>query len=207
MDISNKQKQTQRYIEQICGFQEGGWWRRDGLEFEISRCKLLYIEWINNKVLLYSTGSYIQYPMINHNGKEYDYTETKVTRKNLIWKKNASSSTLHNLGRGVWASQVAQQWRTCLPMQEMQEMWVQSLNREDPLHLKITIHSSILAWKISLTEEPGRLQSRASQRIRHNWATEYSCIIKYSAQTFLVCNVAEFVGISETFTLGRIKSF
>ena len=87
MDISNKQKQTQRYIEQICGFQEGGWWRREGLEFEISRCKLLYIEWINNKVLLYSTGSYIQYPMINHNGKEYDYTETKVTRKNLIWKK------------------------------------------------------------------------------------------------------------------------
>ena len=35
------------------------------------RCKLLYIEWINNKVLLYSTGNYIQYPMINHNEKEY----------------------------------------------------------------------------------------------------------------------------------------
>ena len=43
-------------------------------EFGISRCKLLilYIEWINNKVLLYSTGSYIQYPVINHNGKEYE---------------------------------------------------------------------------------------------------------------------------------------
>ena len=36
----------------------------------ISRCKLLYIEWIN-KVLLYSTGNHSQYPMINHNGKEY----------------------------------------------------------------------------------------------------------------------------------------
>ena len=35
-----------------------------------SRCKLLYIKWINNKVLLYSTGNYIQYPVINHNGKE-----------------------------------------------------------------------------------------------------------------------------------------
>ena len=35
-----------------------------------SRCKLLYIEWINNKVLLYSIGNYIQYPVINHNGKE-----------------------------------------------------------------------------------------------------------------------------------------
>ena len=40
-------------------------------EVEVSRCKLLYIEWINNKVLLYSTENYIQYPMINHNGKEY----------------------------------------------------------------------------------------------------------------------------------------
>ena len=44
-----------------------------GMEWEVgvSRCKLLYIEWINNKVLLYSTDNYIQYPMINHNGKEY----------------------------------------------------------------------------------------------------------------------------------------
>ena len=40
-------------------------------EDEVSKCKLLYIEWINNKVLLYSTGNYIQYPVINHNGKEY----------------------------------------------------------------------------------------------------------------------------------------
>ena len=41
-------------------------------EFGISRCKLLYIGWINNKVLLYSTGNYIQYPVISHNGEEYD---------------------------------------------------------------------------------------------------------------------------------------
>ena len=39
-------------------------------EFGTSRCKLLYIQWINNKELLYSTGNYIQYPVINHNGKE-----------------------------------------------------------------------------------------------------------------------------------------
>ena len=36
----------------------------------ISRCKLLYIGWINNKVLPYGTGNYIQYLVINHNGKE-----------------------------------------------------------------------------------------------------------------------------------------
>ena len=38
-------------------------------EFGIKRFKLLYIEWINNKVLLYSTGNYIQYPVINHKEK------------------------------------------------------------------------------------------------------------------------------------------
>ena len=41
-------------------------------EFGISKCKLLHIEWTNNKVLLYSTGNYIQYLVISHNGKEYE---------------------------------------------------------------------------------------------------------------------------------------
>ena len=40
-------------------------------------------------------------------------------------------------------------------IQEMQEMWVQSLGREDPLEEEIAIHSSILAWRIPWTEEPG----------------------------------------------------
>ena len=42
-----------------------------GWDFETSRCKLLYIEWIKNRVLLYATGDCIQYPIINHDGKEY----------------------------------------------------------------------------------------------------------------------------------------
>ena len=43
-----------------------------GMEWEVgvSRCKLLYIGWINNRVLLYSTGNYIQYLVITYNGKE-----------------------------------------------------------------------------------------------------------------------------------------
>ena len=49
---------------------ERGYGERVDWEFEISRCKLLYTEWVNHKVLLYSTGNYIQYPMINPNGKE-----------------------------------------------------------------------------------------------------------------------------------------
>ena len=58
--------------EQIGGCQGGGGWERVGVGVWDQQCKLVYIEWINNKVLLYSTGKYIQYPVINHNGKEYE---------------------------------------------------------------------------------------------------------------------------------------
>ena len=50
----------------------------------------------------------------------------------------------------------------------VQETWVQSLGWEDPLEKEMATHSSILAWKISWTEEPGELQSMGSQRVRHN---------------------------------------
>ena len=53
----------------------------------------------------------------------------------------------------------------------MQETQVRSLRQEDPLEQGMATHSSILAWKISWTEEPGRLQSKGSQRVRHNWPT------------------------------------
>ena len=52
----------------------------------------------------------------------------------------------------------------------MQEMWVQSLGWEDPLEKGITTHSSILAWRIPRTEEPGGVQSVGSQRAGHNRA-------------------------------------
>ena len=59
MNISVKQKQTHRHREQTCGCQVGGGKVGEGrIEFGISRCKLLYIRWIN-KVLLYSKGNYI----------------------------------------------------------------------------------------------------------------------------------------------------
>ena len=50
----------------------------------------------------------------------------------------------------------------------MQEMWVQSLGQEDPLEKKMSIHSSVLAWKIPWTDESGGLQSMESQRVRHD---------------------------------------
>ena len=45
----------------------------------INGCKLLYTGWINNKALLYSTENYIQYAMINHNGKEYETEYIYIT--------------------------------------------------------------------------------------------------------------------------------
>ena len=70
MNLSMKQKQTHKHREQTCGCRGWGGGGMDW-EFGISRRKLLYIQWINNKVLLYGTENYIQHPMINHNGKEH----------------------------------------------------------------------------------------------------------------------------------------
>ena len=53
-------------------------------------------------------------------------------------------------------------------MQEMQETQVQSLGQKDPLEEEMAIDSSILAWEIPWTEEPGGLQSIGLQRVRHD---------------------------------------
>ena len=55
-----------------------------------------------------------------------------------------------------WASLVAQSVKNLLAMQET---WVQFLGKEDSLEKETATHSSVLAWRISWTEEPGRLQS------------------------------------------------
>ena len=57
-------------------------------------------------------------------------------------------------------------------IQEMPEMPVQSLGHADPMEEGMATHSNILAWRIPWAEEPVRLQSMGSQRIRHDWATE-----------------------------------
>ena len=50
----------------------------------------------------------------------------------------------------------------------VQETWIQSLGQEDLLEKEMAPHSSILAWKIPWMEEPCRLQSMGSQRVRHD---------------------------------------
>ena len=61
------------------------------------------------------------------------------------------------------ASLVAQKVKCLLPA--MQETWVRSLGRKDPLEKEMAPHSSTLAWKIPWMDEPGRLQSMGSQRV------------------------------------------
>ena len=76
----------------------------------------------------------------------------------------------------------------------MWETQVRSLGWEDPLEKEMVTNSSILAWRIPWTEEPGRLQSTGSQRVGHDWATSLSlsmsdlflvfhCSMSYSSLT------------------------
>ena len=65
----------------------------------------------------------------------------------------------------TWASLVAQ---TVKNLPAVQETWIRSLDREDSLEEGMATRSSILAWRITWTEEPGKLQSIVSQRVRHD---------------------------------------
>ena len=68
MSLSTEQKLTHRHGEQTCGCQGGGGRSARDLEFEVSRCKLLYLEWINNEVLPYGTGNDSQ-SLMEHDGR------------------------------------------------------------------------------------------------------------------------------------------
>ena len=76
------------------------------------------------------------------------------------------------LGFKHFRASLMAQWVKNLPaMQETQETWVRFLGQEDSLEEETVTHSSILAWEIPWTEDPGRLQqSMGSQRVGHNWA-------------------------------------
>ena len=67
-----------------------------------------------------------------------------------------------------WASLVAQMVKNLPAMQELQETQVRSLSQEDPLEEGMATHSSIIAWRLPWTEEPGWLQFMGLQSVRHN---------------------------------------
>ena len=81
----------------------------------------------------------------------------------------------------------------------MQETWVWSLGWEDPLEKGTTTHSSILAWRIPWTEEPGGLQFMWLQRVRHNWMTftfhfTDSLIVVHRLTFSITCEILGFLG-------------
>ena len=83
-------------------------------------------------------------------------------------KKYINSISVKNTSTCIqeyWASLVA---HTVKNLPAMQETRVQLLGQEDPLEKGVATHSSILAWKIPWTEEPGGLQSIGSRRVRHD---------------------------------------
>ena len=70
----------------------------------------------------------------------------------------------------------------------MRETRVRALDREDPLEKEMATHSSILAWRIPWTEEPGRLQSTGSQRVGYDWATSLHSL--HFTRTFKITDAA-----------------
>ena len=79
----------------------------------------------------------------------------------------------HSKGLPRWLSGQ----RIFLQRRTLRQMRVWSPGREDPLEEGMATHSSILAREIPWTEEPGGLQSRGSQRIRHDWSG-WACLLK-----------------------------
>ena len=86
--------------------------------------------------------------------KEWDMTGWLNNNNNELFMGFPSGSAVKNLPA----------------MQELQGVWVQSLGREDPLEEGMATHSNILSWRTAWTEEPGRLQSIGSQRVRYDWS-------------------------------------
>ena len=89
----------------------------------------------------------------------------KKSLKKFFLIKKKISRVISLVAQRLRSSLVAQAVES---MPAMQETQVQSLGREDPLEEEMAAHSSILAWRIPLTEEPGGLQSMGSQRVGHD---------------------------------------
>ena len=93
----------------------------------------------------------------------------RILNSSKLFSDHLPANCLNRLSVVIKASLVAQMIKSLLAMQET---WVPSQGREDPLEKEMATHSSILAWRNPWTKEPGRLQPMGSQRVRHDWATK-----------------------------------
>ena len=116
------------------------------------------------------------------NGNPLQYSCLENPRDSGAWRAAiygvAQSRTrlkrLSSSNTKIWASQVAQWVKNPPVMQEMQDMQVWFLGRENCLDEGMETHSSILAWRIPRREEPDGLQSIESQRVGHEWS-DWAC--------------------------------
>ena len=74
----------------------------------------------------------------------------------------------------VWGLPSGSAVKNLTALQDVQEVWVQSLGREYPLQEEMATYSSIIAWRIPYTAEPDGLQSTGLQRVRHDRVTEHT---------------------------------
>ena len=87
----------------------------------------------------------------------------------------------------------------------MRETQVQSLGWEDLLEREMATHSSILAWKIPWTEEPGRLHSMGLQRVGHDWATSLPLYCMYILQSHNNLRISRDLTNKDADKMGRAK--
>ena len=110
--------------------------------------------------------------MMNKRRRKFSFLLFKTKQKMLV-----SSWSLGKYGNWSWSmGYKIRQWRTSLVAQTiknppaMHKTWVRSLGWEDSLEEGMATNSSVLAWRIPWTEEPGGLQSMALQRVGHDWS-------------------------------------
>ena len=99
--------------------------------------------------------------------------------------------------RGLSLHQASLVPETVKSQPAMQETQVCSLGWEDPLEKGMATHSSILAWRIPWTEEPGGLQSMGLQRVRHPSSTNTFTFTFYSLHHHVHCSAAWLLGLSK----------
>ena len=118
------------------------------------------------------TEQFLQFIQLKLNQNEANNLNNSITSKEKLtnWQ---SRKIIQRRKDSLFNKQCWNEWVKDPPV--MQEMQVQPLGQEDPLEEGMTTHWSILAWRISWTEEPGRLWSRGSQRVRYNWR-DWACM-------------------------------
>ena len=124
-------------------------------ESGVGRCRLLHLEWINNEVLMYSTGNYTQYPVISRSERVCIVQCMCITE--LLYSRG-----WHNIVNQLYFSKGFPGGTVVKNLSakagDARDPGL-ILSGEDPLKQEMATHCSILAWEIPWTEEPSRLQS------------------------------------------------